>query len=98
MPPTTLNPDPVTVACEMATAAVPVFVRVKVWEPIEAVFTLPKARLVALAARDPEEAVSELVLVTGVPAPVRPTQPVTDRAVKRTIPSRNFAGAEFRVR
>jgi hypothetical protein len=98
IPPTTLKPAPVIVACEIVTAAVPVFVRVRVWELLETVVTLPKARLVALTARDPEEAVVEFVLAAGVPAPVRPTQPITDKAVRRTIPRRNFAGAVFRVR
>jgi hypothetical protein len=62
------------------------------------VATLPKATLVALAAREPEEAVLEFVLAAGVPAPVRPTQPVTVKAVRRAIKKRNVAGAVFRVR
>jgi hypothetical protein len=75
---------PVSVACEIVTDAVPVFVRVSVWELLEPVVTFPKVRLVALAANDPEEAVVEFALAAGVPAPVNPVQPDIDRAAKRT--------------
>ena len=47
--PLILNPEPVTVACEIVTLAPPVFVSesVKVWVP--PAWTLPKARLAGLA-------------------------------------------------
>ena len=84
-------------ACEIVTVAVPEFVRVKFWEVLEAVLTLPKTRLVALDARDPEEAVSELDLAAGVPAPVRPTQPIADKASRRATQRRILAGAVSRI-
>ena len=83
IPPTTLNPAPVTVACEIVTAAVPVLVRVKVWGLVDPVATFPKFRVVALAASVPEEdAEFELDFAAGVPAPVKPTQPESDRTAK----------------
>jgi hypothetical protein len=66
------------------TDAVPVLVRVSVWELPEPGATFPKLRLVALAASDPEEPVVELAFAAGVPVPVKPVQPEIDRAVKRT--------------
>ena len=83
IPPSTLKPAPVIVACEIVTAAEPVLVRVKVWELLEPVFTFPKARFVALAASVPDEAVLEVLLAAGVPAPVNPVHPVIDRMAKR---------------
>lgn len=84
IPPTTLKPAPVIVACEIVTEAVPVLVSVRVWVLLEPIFTFPKVRLVALAARLPDEAVLEVLLAAGVPAPVNPVHPVIDRIPKRT--------------
>lgn len=93
IPPTTLKPVLVIVACEIVTAAEPVFVRVSVWELLEPVVTFPNARLVALAARDPEEVVLELAFAAGVPAPVRPVQPETDRTARNaTKATREVSG------
>ena len=78
IPPTTLKPAPVTVAWEIVTAAVPVLVRVKVWGLLDPAATFPKFRLVALAASVPEEELFEFDFAAGVPAPVKPTQPVSD--------------------
>jgi len=79
-----LKPVPVTVACEIVTAAVPVLVRVKVWGLLDPAATFPKFRVVALAASVPEEEVLEFELdfAAGVPAPVNPTQPESDRAAR----------------
>lgn len=84
IPPTTLNPAPVTVACEIVTAAVPVLVRVKVWGLLDPAATFPKFRVVALGASVPEEEELEFELdfAAGVPAPVKPTQPESDRAAR----------------
>jgi hypothetical protein len=84
IPPTTLKPAPVIVACEIVTEAVPVLVRVRAWVLLEPVFTFPKDRLVALAASDPDEAVLEVLFAAGVPAPVNPVHPEMDRMPKRT--------------
>jgi hypothetical protein len=76
---------PEIVACEIVTEAVPVFVRVSVWELLEPVVTFPKARLVALAANDPEEVAVEFALLAAeVPALVKPVQPEIDRTAKTT--------------
>lgn len=83
IPPTTLKPAPEIVACEMVTAAAPELVRVSVWKLLKPVDTLPKEKLVALAASDPVEAVLEFDFVPGVPAPVTPTQPEIERALIR---------------
>ena len=85
IPPTTLKPAPVIVACEIVTAAELVFVRVRVWELLEPVLTVPKVRLVAFAASDPEDALFVFWVAAGVPAPVRPVQPETDKAARSTM-------------
>jgi hypothetical protein len=84
IPLTTLKPAPVTVACEIVTAAVPVLVRVKVCGLLEPAATFPKFRVVALAASVPEEEVLEFEpdFAAGVPAPVKPTQPESDRTAR----------------
>jgi hypothetical protein len=83
IPPTTVNPAPVTVAWEIVTAAAPVFVRVKVWGLVDPVTTFPKLRLVALAESVPEVGLEvEFDFVAGVPAPVKPTQPASDSAAR----------------
>lgn len=80
IPPTTLKPAPETVAWEIMTAAVPVFVRVNVCELLEPAATFPKLKLVALAASVP---MLELVFAAGVPALVRPTQPESVSVTRR---------------
>lgn len=60
IPPTTLKPAPVTVACEIVTVAVPVLVNVKVCGLLAPVTTFPKIRLVEFAASVPAEAEVEL--------------------------------------
>jgi len=84
MPPTTLNPAPVTVACVIVTVAVPVLVRVKVWGLLDPAATFPKFRLIGLAASVPGEAGFEVELdfAGGVPAPVKPTQPESDSTAR----------------
>ena len=79
-----LKPVPVTVACEIETAAVPVLVRVKVWGLLDPAATFPKFRVVALAASVPEEEALEFELdfAAGVPAPVKPTHPESDRTAR----------------
>jgi hypothetical protein len=79
-----VKPAPVTVACEIVTAAVPVLVRVKVWGLLDPAATFPKFRVVALAASVLEEEVLEVELdfAPGVPAPVKPTQPESDRTAR----------------
>jgi hypothetical protein len=56
----------VTVAWEIVTTAVPVFVRVSVCGLLEPVATFPKLKFVALAASVAEEVVLELVFASGV--------------------------------
>ena len=63
-----------TVAWEIVTAAVPVFVRVSVCGLLEPAATFPKLKLVALAASIPEEVVLELVFAGELPALVKPVQ------------------------
>ena len=82
IPPNKLKPEPLTVAWEMVTAAAPVLVRVKVWGLVDPMATFPKFRLVALAASVPEEGELELDFAAGVPAPVKPTQPESDRTAR----------------
>ena len=81
IPPTTLKPAPVTVAWEIVITVVPVLLRVKVWGLFDPRATLPKLRLVALAASVPKLE-PELDFPAGVPAPVKPTQPASDRAAR----------------
>jgi hypothetical protein len=52
-PPITLNPAPVNVACEIATAAVPVLVKVTLCVVVLPTAILPKLKLVALAESMP---------------------------------------------
>jgi hypothetical protein len=80
--PRTLKPAPVTVAWEIVTAAVPVLVRVKGWGLLDPATTFPKFRLVALAARVPDEVEVELDFAAGVPAPVNPVHPAIDSAAR----------------
>lgn len=54
LPPTTLNAAPEIVACEMSTVAEPVFVTVRLREPVLPTATLPKLRFVELAESVPE--------------------------------------------
>ena len=94
IPPTTLKPAPAMVACEIVTAAVPVLDRVKVCGLVDPSATFPKLRLVALAASVPEEAEVDPDFVTGVPAPVRPTQPASDsNARHEKISAKRLSGA-----
>lgn len=78
MLPTRLKSEPVTVAWEIVTAAVPLLVRIKVCEVLDPRVTFPKLTLVALAASVPDAV--ELLFAAGVPAPVSPTQPERDNA------------------
>lgn len=84
IPPTTLNPAPVTVAWEIVTAAVPVLLRVNVWGLLDPATTFPKLRLMELAASVPEVELEVVFdFAAGVPAPVRPTQPESDSTAKQ---------------
>src|ERR1035438_6344078 len=80
IPPPTLNPVPVIDAWEIVTVAVPVLVSIKVCILLDPATTLPKLRLMALAARVPNELglEPEPDFPAGVPAPVNPTQPASD--------------------
>jgi hypothetical protein len=80
--PATVNPAPVTAACEIVTLALPVLVRVKFWELLEPSITLPKLMLVELAASVPDEEL--LVFALDGPAAVNPTQPVWTRHASNT--------------
>jgi hypothetical protein len=82
IPPTTPKPAPVKVAWEMVTVAVPVLVRVRVWGLLHPITTFPKFKLVALAASVPDEVTGEFVFAAGVPALVKPVQPVIDNTAK----------------
>lgn len=53
LPPVTLKPAPVTVACEMSTVAVPVFVTVTFWVALPPTATLPNVTLVEPADSTP---------------------------------------------
>jgi hypothetical protein len=53
LPPVTLKPEPVTVACEMFTVAVPVFVTVTVCVALPPTATLPNVTLVDPAESTP---------------------------------------------
>ena len=89
IPPSTLKPAPVIVACEIVTEAVPVFVRVRDWVLLEPVFTLPKAKFVALAASVPDEAVLDVLFAAGVPAPVNPVHPEMEKTARIAKKERN---------
>ncbi|MGC1385730.1 MAG: hypothetical protein WA823_18285 [Candidatus Acidiferrales bacterium] len=54
LPPVTVKPEPVRVACEMFTVAVPVFVIVTFWVALPPTATLPNVTLVELAESTPE--------------------------------------------
>ena len=56
IPPATEKPAPVTVACEIVTAAVPVLLRVRVCGLLDPVATLPKLKVAELAASVPPRA------------------------------------------
>ena len=81
IPPTILKPAPVTVAWEIVTAAVPLFVRVNVCGLVDPTATFPKFRFVALAESVPEVGL-ELDFGAGVAAPVNPTQPESDTTAR----------------
>ena len=83
IPPTTPKPAPAVVACEIVTAAVPVFVKVSVCRLLDPVATLPKLKLVALAASVPAEAVLEFVFADGVLELVAPAQPDRDNVDRK---------------
>ena len=97
IPPTTLKLAPVTVAWEIVTAAVPVLVRVKFWGLLDPAATSSKLRLVALAASVPELE-PELDFRPGVPALVKPTQPVSDRTARDTRIRANKPSGARRLR
>jgi hypothetical protein len=94
IPPTRLKPAPLTVAWEIATAAVPVFVRVNVCELLEPVATFPKLKLVELAASVPE---GGLPGFPGVPALVNPTHPESVKAVSSVARMANKASGLCRL-
>jgi hypothetical protein len=62
LPPVTLNPAPVTVACEMFTAAVPAFVTVTFCVALPPTATLPNVTLVEFAESTPLPGFDGLVL------------------------------------
>ena len=95
IPPTRLKPAPVTVALEIRTAAVPVFVRVKVCELFKPGAMFPKLKLVALAASVLDGALVEPVF-PGVPALVNPTQPEIVKAISNVVRMVNKASGLLR--
>jgi hypothetical protein len=95
IPPATLKPAPVTVACEIVTAAVPVFVRVRVWGLFDPGATFPKLRLVAFAASVPDE--GELDFPAGAPALVKPVHPAADSTARHARISRNVPSGARRL-
>ncbi len=97
IPPTTLKPAPVTVAWEIVTVAVPVFVRVKVWGLLDPAATFPKLKLVTLAASVPDEVEGELGFAAGVPALVKPVQPAIDSTVRHARIKANMASGARRL-
>jgi hypothetical protein len=82
IPPAMLKPVPVMVAWEIVTAAVPVFARVNVCGLLDPTATFPKFSLVAFAESVPEAAGLEPDFFAGVPAPVNPTQPESDKTAR----------------
>src|SRR5258708_346859 len=98
IPPMTLKPAPVTVAWEIMTAAVPVLVRVNVWGLLDPAATFPKFRLVALAASVPEGVEFEPDFAAGVPAPVNPTQPASDKSARDARDRANMPSGARRLR
>lgn len=95
IPPVTLKPVPVMVPCEIVTGPVPVLDNVRVCELEDPVVTFPKLRVVELAVRVPEEPELEpdVELDFGVPAPVRPTQPESDKTARAAKSSKKPSGA-----
>lgn len=90
IPPTTLKPVPLTVACEIVSAEVPVLLKVSVCEPVDPVATFPKLRLLALAESVPVELEEEFeVESAGLVAPVKPTQPEMDSTATSANSSAN---------
>ena len=77
------NAEPKTVASEIITAAVPVFVRVNVRKLVEPIRTFPKLTVVALGASTPG-ALLEPGFV-GLPALVNPTQPEMDKVAMKSV-------------
>jgi hypothetical protein len=82
IPPTTPKPAPVKFSWEIVTAAVPVFVSVRVWGLLHPITTFPKFKFVGLAARVPDDVPGEFVFAAGVPAPVKPVQPAIDSTAR----------------
>jgi hypothetical protein len=79
-----LKPVPATVASEILTDAVPVFVRVNVCKLFEPMGTIPKLKAVVLGARTPGVALLEAGFV-GDPALVNPTHPEIDNSVLNSV-------------
>jgi hypothetical protein len=79
-----LKPEPATVASEILTDAVPVFVRVNVCKLFEPMGTLPKLKAVVLGARTPGLVLLEAGFV-GDPALVNPTQPEIDNSALKSV-------------
>ena len=90
IPPTRLNPAPVTVALEIVIVVVPVFVRVKVCVLFKPGATFPKVKFVALAASVPAGVLVEPVFA-GAPALVKPTQPEMVKVITSIIRIANKA-------
>ena len=99
IPPVTLKPVPVMAAWEIVTVAVPVLAKVKVWALLEPIAIFPKLRLVALAASVPDEDgdEGEFDFVAGVPALVKPVQPVIDSTARHPRISANMPSGTRRL-
>lgn len=89
---------PVTVALEIVTGAVPVLVRVNVWGLLDPIVTFPKFILVVLAASVPEGVALEPDFAAGVPAPVNPTQPASDKTARNASIRANEPSGARRLR
>ena len=82
------NPAPEMLTLETVTLEFPALVNVTPKVLLPPIFTLPKLRLVALAASALEAVLFELVFA-GAPALVTPAQPEIDRVINRVARTPN---------
>lgn len=97
IPPTTLKPAPVILAWEIVTIPVPVLVRVKVCGLLDPIATFPKFMLVVLGVSVPDGVTGELVFAAGVPALVKPVQPVIDSTARHAKNRANMPSGARRL-
>jgi hypothetical protein len=97
IPPTTLNPVPVTAAWEIVTVDVPVLLRVRVCGLVDPAATFPKLNAVALAISVPGDGEAEFVFAGIVPAPVNPVHPATQSTAKQARIRANMPHGALRL-